>query len=98
MVIPFVSYQHERRINMSANDMKRTSRTDWDRLDKMTDEEIDYSDIPPLTDEFFAHAKLVLPNAVELDPDILVWFKKQGRDYSVLINQVLRQYMELQER
>jgi uncharacterized protein (DUF4415 family) len=83
---------------MSANDMKRTSRTDWDRLDKMTDEEIDYSDIPPLTDEFFMRAKLVLPDAVELDPDILTWFRKQRRDYSVLINQVLRQYIELQEQ
>ena len=83
---------------MSANDIKRTSRTDWDRLDKMTDEEIDYSDIPPLTDEFFARARLVLPHAVELDPDILTWFRKQGHDYSILINQVLRQYIELQEQ
>lgn len=63
----------------------------------MTDEEIDYSDIPPLTDEFFAHAKLVLPNAVEVDPDVLAWFKKQGTDYPLHINQVLRQYIELQE-
>lgn len=37
---------------MSDSDTKRTSRTDWDRLAKMTDEEIDYSDIPPLTDAF----------------------------------------------
>ena len=83
---------------MSANDMKRTSRTDWDRLDKLTDAEIDYSDIPPLTDEFFARAKLVLPNAVELDPDILTWFRKHGREYSVMINQVLRHYIELHEQ
>ena len=48
---------------MSANGMQRTSRTDWDRLNQMADEEIDYADIPPLTDEFFARARLVLPNA-----------------------------------
>ncbi len=54
---------------MSGNGMQRTSRTDWDRLNQMADEEIDYADIPPLTDEFFARARLVLPNAVELDPD-----------------------------
>jgi uncharacterized protein (DUF4415 family) len=63
----------------------------------MTDQEIDYSDIPPLTDSFFARAKLVLPNAVELDPDVLAWFKHQGRDYPTRINQVLREYIALQE-
>ncbi len=77
--------------------MKHTSRTDWDRLNTMTDDEIDYSDIPPLTDTFFARAKLVLPNAVEVDPDVLGWFKQQGQDYPLRINQVLRQYIELQE-
>jgi uncharacterized protein (DUF4415 family) len=82
---------------MSDNDTKPTSRTDWDRLAKMTDEEIVYSDIPPLTDAFFARAKLVLPNAVELDPDILAWFRQQGRDYPMRINQVLREYIALQD-
>ena len=83
---------------MSADNTKRTSRTDWDRLAKMTDEEIDYSDIPPLTDDFFARAKLVLPNAVQLDPDVLAWFKQQEQDYSALINQVLREYIEVHDK
>ena len=43
---------------MSDNDTKHTSRTDWDGLANMTDEEIDYSDIPPLTDAFFERAQL----------------------------------------
>ncbi len=83
---------------MNGNDMQPTSRTDWDRLSKMTDEEIDYSDIPPLTDEFFARAKPVLPNVVEVDPDVLTWFKQQGLDYSARINQVLRRHIELQPK
>ncbi len=83
---------------MSANDMKHTSRTDWDRLNKMTDDNIDYSDIPPLTDEFFARATLVLPDIVELEPDVLAWFKKQGRDYPVRINEILRQHIALHEQ
>ncbi len=82
---------------MSARVMKPISRTDWDRLAKMTDEEIDYSDIPPLTEAFFSGAKLVLPNTVELDPEVLAWFKKQEQDYSVLINKVLRKYIEVQQ-
>ncbi len=32
--------------------MNDSSKTDWARIDAMTDEEIDTSDIPPL-DEFF---------------------------------------------
>lgn len=75
-----------------------TSRTDWERLATMQDDEIDYSDIPPLTDEFFAQAQLTLPNAVPLDPDILDWFKAQGRDYTTQINRVLREYMALHQR
>lgn len=38
--------------------MNNTSRTDWDRIDAMSDEDIDTSDIPPLSDEFFAKAQL----------------------------------------
>lgn len=37
---------------MSAADTKHTSETDWDRINRMSDEEIDTSDIPPLTDDF----------------------------------------------
>lgn len=46
---------------MSVRDLKKKSRTDWARIDKMTDDEIDTSDIPPLDDAFFRSAKLLLP-------------------------------------
>ncbi|MGI4792199.1 MAG: hypothetical protein ACRYFS_25525 [Janthinobacterium lividum] len=35
--------------------------TNWERLDALTDEEIDTSDSPPLSDEFFAKAKWLQP-------------------------------------
>ena len=41
--------------------MNNTSRTDWARIDAMSDDEIDTSDIPPLTNEFFSKAKLRMP-------------------------------------
>jgi hypothetical protein len=41
--------------------MSDRSRTNWDKIDAMTDDDIDISDIPPLTEEFFAKAKLQMP-------------------------------------
>ncbi|WP_013325204.1 BrnA antitoxin family protein [Gloeothece verrucosa] len=83
---------------MNVNDSKNTSRTDWDALEAMTDEEIDYSDIAPLTDEFFENATLTIPankssNLIELDSDVLAWFQAQGKEYKTMINSVLRRYI-----
>ncbi len=65
----------------------------------MTDEEIDYSDIPPLTDDFFETATLRVPatqaqNLIQLDSDVMGWFQSQGAEYKALINSVLRRYIE----
>ena len=83
---------------MSDDDMKQPSRTDWKRLEAMEDADIDYSDIPPLTDAFFSRAKRVFPNAVPLDPDILAWFRHHDPNYAERINQILRHYIDLQDR
>ena len=94
-------YQHERRINMSVKDSKKKSRTDWDRLEAMSDEDIDYSDIPPMDQRFFKTGKLRMPKAkplisIRIDDDILEWFKAQGPGYQTRINAVLRMYKEAQ--
>jgi uncharacterized protein (DUF4415 family) len=77
------------------------SKTDWDRIDAMRDEEIDYSDIPDMgeNEEFWANAELWLPKdwhlkMVVIDEDILEWFKSQGGEYQAKINEALRQYKE----
>ncbi len=41
---------------MTKKNTLETSQTDWARIDAMTDEDIDYSDIPPITEEMFARA------------------------------------------
>lgn len=46
---------------MNERNMKQKSATDWDRIDAMTDEIIDVSDIPPLDASFFDEAKLRMP-------------------------------------
>lgn len=88
---------------MSGKPMKKASRTDWKRVDAMSDEEIDTSDIPPLDETFFADAELRMPQAkpsitIRLDPDILDWFKSQGKGYQTRINTVLRRYVEARKK
>ncbi len=78
--------------------MLRTS-TDWKALEAMTDEEIDYSDIPPLTDAFFERAKLWQPKkqvtvTMHLDSDVLEWFQKQDQDWEKRMQAALRIYVE----
>jgi len=35
---------------------------------------------------------------IRLDPDVLEWFKAQGKGYQTRINAILRLYMEAQKR
>lgn len=86
---------------MSGKDLSSTSRTNWAALEAMDDEGIDYSDIPPLTEEFFEKASLRIPatqaqQLVQIEPDVLKWFQSQGGEYKALINAVLRRYIENQ--
>ena len=65
----------------------------------MNDEDIDYSDIPPLTDEFFENATLRIPaaqarNLIQLDAEVIAWFREQSAEYKTTINSVLRRYIE----
>ncbi len=78
------------------------SQTDFARLDKMQDKDIDFSDAPEMTPAMFARAIVrrgLKPRAkrqltLRLDSDVLEWFKKQGRGYQTRINILLRAYME----
>ncbi|MGA7952311.1 MAG: BrnA antitoxin family protein [Gloeobacterales cyanobacterium] len=84
---------------MSNKDSSNTSHTNWAALEAMADEDIDYSDIPPLTDEFYEKATLRIPatqahRLVQIDPDVLRWFQAHCEDYRASINSVLRRYIE----
>ena len=86
---------------MNENASKNTSLTDWERVDALTDEEIDTSDIPPLDDDFFANAELKMPEpkqaiTIRVDKDVLEWYKSQGKGYQTRMNAVLRMYMDKQ--
>ena len=71
-----------------------------ERQAKGDDSEIDYSDIPPLTDEQLASmerpARTVI--AFRADRDVLDWLKSKGGNYTTRINSILRAVMEDQQK
>jgi uncharacterized protein (DUF4415 family) len=71
------------------------------RIDRLKDDEIDYSDIPPLDESFFTKATVPWPPSkqqltIRLDADVLNWLKANGRGYQTRINRILRAAMESQ--
>ena len=82
---------------MSENDLRTTIKTNLERIDAMTDDMIDTSDIPPLTDNFFATAKWRMPKpkvkiTVEVEPEVLDWFKAQGTGWEQQLTAAIRIY------
>ena len=82
--------------------MKKQSRTDWARIDRQKDYDIDFSDNPPLARKFFEEAAFWPGRkrqiTLRLDPDTLALFRGTGKSYQTTINAVLRKYVEAQKR
>lgn len=75
----------------------------WARFDAIKDDDIDYSDIPELTEEFFKNAvrasefqKDKTRVTMRLDTDVLNWLKSGGKGYQTRANMILRAAMEHQ--
>lgn len=84
---------------MNENSTNNTLRTNWEKVDSLTEDDIDTSDIPPLTEEFFNKSRWWKPVKslnvlVEVDPDTLAWFQSQGEDYGKKMAAALRIYAE----
>ncbi len=67
-------------------------------LERMKDEDIDFSDIPEKTDwsnavtgKFYRPIKKSL--TVRIDADVVAWLKGEGKGYQTRINQYLREAM-----
>lgn len=76
---------------------------DQKRFDSIRDEDIDYSDIPELDDDFFRKAQLASTFqkskkrvTIRLDADVIEWLKNQGNGYQTRANMILRAAMEQQ--
>jgi uncharacterized protein (DUF4415 family) len=87
---------------MKKSNTSKKHGTDYERLRTMRDEDIDFSEIPPITDEMFGRGVVrnnVLTQTKEeltlrIDTDVLQWFQSRGRGWETLINFLLRRYMQ----
>ena len=83
-----------------------------DALSKKRDEDIDYSDIPPLDEKFWQNAvrnpffrPVKKQLTLRLDADLIEWFKRhtdagggKERGYQTRINKALRAYVTEQQK
>jgi uncharacterized protein (DUF4415 family) len=83
---------------------RRKGKTDWARVDALTDDDIDKAiandpDWAEFKDIDWSGAVLVIPAkkkaiSIRVDEDVLDFFKKEGDGYQRRINAVLRSYMQ----
>ena len=86
---------------MKSRDMKPATRdisAELAVIDAMTDDEIDLSDAPEITDwtgavrgAFYRPEKQAV--TIRLDTDVVAWFKGSEPKYQTAVNRVLRDYM-----
>src|SRR5580700_4267148 len=82
---------------------RRKGKTDWARVDALTDDEIaaavaDDPDAVPINIDW-SDAVLVIPPrkkaiSIRVDEDVLDFFRREGDGYQRRINAVLRSYMQ----
>ena len=80
--------------------LTKRQKADLGALAARPDSEIDFSDIPPLTEDFWKNAvrgKYYKPTktstTVRIDSDVLAWLRAQGKGYQSRINAILRRKM-----
>ena len=82
---------------------RRKGKTDWARVDALTDEDIARAvasdpDAAPINIDW-SDAVLVIPPkkkaiSIRVDEDVLDFFKREGEGYQRRMNAVLRSYMQ----
>ena len=87
---------------MSRKSTLKDSQTDWERINAMSDEDIDTSEIPEITEEQMKRATLRVGGKpiskgkvrinILLDAEVVAYFKSQagGRGYQTLVNEALK--------
>ena len=103
------SFPPEKRGAMSEKITKKAlgdvaeSRTDWARVDAFTEDELERAiaqdSDADVVEPDWTQARLIMPQAkdsihLRIDPDVLGWYKKQGRGYQTRMQAVLRAFYE----
>ncbi|GHV05041.1 hypothetical protein FACS189485_11410 [Spirochaetia bacterium] len=92
-------------VKYSDDNLPKVSEKDWtklrDRAERITDDEIDYSDAPA-TKDFSGFKRWNDPALfrpikkdihIKIDADVLAWLKGGGKGYQTRINGILRNAM-----
>jgi uncharacterized protein (DUF4415 family) len=98
-----------KRIVKRTPSSSRRGKTDWMRINAMTDPQIERAiktgpdAAPILNKEWFEAAKLVLPEpkvpiSLRIDREVVEWFKAHGQRYQSRMNVVLKAYMQAQRK
>lgn len=82
--------------------MNTTSKTNWQTVDALEDTAIDTTDIPPLTERFFAKARWRTPVEpltvlVHVDANTYAWFQARGQNADQEMTAALRDYAEIHQ-
>lgn len=85
------------------NKLSKQQKMEIDQLSKMKESDIDFSDLPEITEwseairgKFYRPVKKQI--TLRLDADMIEWFKSKGNKYQTRINQALREYMTSHQR
>jgi len=70
--------------------MKNTSQTDWERVNKLSDDEIDFTEIPETKDDFWQDAEWYLPPRQDSLIDVLKRYNLKPQDIKMLVKLVER--------
>jgi uncharacterized protein (DUF4415 family) len=88
------------RRNITASPLTRRQRREVARAAAIPDSQIDYSDIPPLTANFWRNAvrnpfyrPVKRQVTVRLDADVIAWLRLPGKGYQSRLNRLLRAAM-----
>jgi len=98
------SSQQEKRKRVNVNGITSKLAAELKVLEAMTDDQIDFSDIPLKLDwskaergRFYRPVKQLI--SLRVDADIAAWFKEKakGKQYTPMMNKALRTYILAQE-
>lgn len=77
--------------------MIKSTKTDWQRLSRRNDKEIDYSDIPKTDNKFWEDSEINSPHkkvefTIKIDEDLAKWLNQKGKSSNQAVNNLIRAY------